>query len=350
MVVVAAVQATNTTNCSAVLDGDATGILAASVVISGVSIAIAVIPSIVVFYLRLHRQFTYRVAFYQVLGAILYHCAGILATLFPLAIDHNKKHFVPVCQFAAFSLTFFFWVKLFFVSFIVVHLFIYAVIYRSIKRFEPAYIVSSIICSLVIATVPFMTKTYGLAGPWCWIENRQDDCSSQVLLDGVIEQFALYYVPGLACLAVDSVLAAAMVTILYLRAQREKKRDPTIKRQPLQEAIKQMLPLVAYPMLFLLLLLPGFANRVYGATPNQPSVGLTYFSTVSIALWGFVGGAALSLHIMIMRYSQRAAKHKTNAAISYGTAEAVVMSSRPAACTSGTHFVLPSESDFDECK
>ena len=338
-----AVQAANATNCS---DGHATDILTAGVVITGVSVVVAVIPSIVMFYLKLHRQFTYRVAFYQVLGAILYHCAGILATVFPLTIDHFNKHFVPVCQFAAFSLTFFFCVKLFFVSFIVVHLFIFSIIYRSIKRFEPVYIVFSVAFSLVVATVPFMTKTYGLAGPWCWIENRKDDCSSQVLLDGIIEQFALYYVPGLACLAIDSLLAAVMVTVLYLRVRRERKRDPTIKRHPLDEAIKQMLPLVAYPVLFLLLLLPGFANRVYGATPNQPNVGLMYFSIVCTALWGFTGGAALSLHILIMRHSQRVKPLKPNAAISYGTAEVgstVVISSRPATCTSGTYFVLPSD-------
>lgn len=342
-------EAANATNCS---DGDATDILAAGVVISGVSVAVAVIPSIVMFYLKLHRLFTYRVAFYQVLGAILYHCAGILATLFPLTIDHFQKHFVSVCQFAGFSLTFFFSLKLFFVSFIVVHLFIFAVIYRSIKRFEPAYIVFSVAVSLVIASVPFMTKTYGLAGPWCWIKNREDGCSSQILLDGIIEQFALSYAPGLACLAIDSVLAAAMVTILYLRVHREKKRDPTIKWHPLEEAIKQILPLVAYPVLFLLLLLPGFVNRVYGATPNQPSVGLMYFSIVCTSLWGFVGGATLSVHILIMSYSQRA-KLRPNAAISYGTAEVgstVVISSRPATCTSGTYFVLPSESDIDGSK
>ena len=172
------------------------------------------------------------------------------------------------------------------------------------------------------------------------------------LLDGIIEQFALYYAPGLACLAIDSVLAAAMVTILYTRVHREKKRDPTIKWHPLEEAIKQILPLVAYPVLFLLLLLPGFVNRVYGATPNQPSVGLMYFSIVCTALWGFVGGATLSVHILIMSYSQRA-KLRPNAAISYGTAEVgstVVISSRPATCTSGTYFVLPSESDIDGSK
>ena len=332
----------NATNCSALAGRDATGILVASIVISGVSIVVASIPAIVVFCLKLHRQFTYRVALYQVLGAILYHCAGLLATLAPLAIGHFQSYFTPICQLAAFSLTFFFWLKLLFVSFIVVHLFIFAVIYRSIKRFEPAYIVCSVVLSLVVATVPFMTKTYGLSGPWCWIENREDDCSTQVLLDGVIEQFALYYGPGLAFLAVDFAVVIVMVTILVVRVHRERK-DMKNTNHPLQEALKQIIPLVAYPVLFLFLLVPGFANRVYGATPNHPSVGLMYFSTVTIALWGCVGGTALSLHILIMRLSQRS-KHK-QIATTYGTADisSVVVTSRAHTTASDTYFVLPSE-------
>ena len=335
----------NITNCSALPGSEVTSVLITGVVITGISVIVASIPAIAVFYLKLHRQFTYRVALYQVLGAILYHCAGLLATLAPLSIGHFQSYFTPICQLAAFSLTFFFWLKLLFVSFIVVHLFIFAVIYRSIKRFEPAYIVCSVVFSLVVATVPFMTKTYGLAGPWCWIENRKDDCSTQVLLDGVIEQFALYYGPGLAFLAIDSAVVIVMVTILVVRVHRERK-DMKNTNHPLQEALKQIIPLVAYPLLFLFLLVPGFANRVYGATPNQSSVGLIYFSSVTLSLWGFVGGVTLWAHIVMLLLSQRA---KCKQKVSYGTTEngtTVVISSVPD-LESSTFFVLPSEGDLN---
>lgn len=339
----------NSTNCSSQLDEHATAILVTSVVISAVSISVAAVPAVAVFYLKYHKQFTYRVAFYQVLGAILYHCGGLLATLTPLSIGQFQKYFIPTCQLAAFSLTFFFWLKLFFVSFIVVHLFIFSIIYRSIKRFEPVYIVFSVVFSFLIAAIPLFTQTYGLAGAWCWIKNREDKCSTQTLLAGVIEQFTLYYVPGLGCLLVDSVMSITMLAILHVRVLREKKRDPSIRWHPLQEAIKQMLPLITYPVIFLLLLLPGLANRIYGALPNQSSVGLTFLSTISIALWGLVGGVTLSLHILVMRYSQRRKYKPVIPAPSYGTAEVgstAVISVLPAP-TSRTYFILPSESGVD---
>ena len=339
----------NTTNCSDIEQND---IIITGVAINGLSTIMALIPSILIFVLKLHRQFTYRVAFYQVRGCILYQFAEVLSFLAPLLI--GKHRYTQSCELAAFFLTFFFLLKLFLVSFIVIHLFIFAIIYRSVKRFELLYIIFSVVASALAAAVPFTTKTYGLAGAWCWIKNRQDDCTAQVLKKGVIEQFALYYGPGLVILAIDSVVIITMVLILSLRLRRIKRgycnidaNNSTAQVHPLEKALKQIIPLVAYPVAFFLLVLPGFANRVYGAMPGQLSIGLTYLVAVSVSIWGCVGGTTLSIHIGMLLLSQRR-KHK-KLTISDDATEnnhTVDVSSDRATSTSRTHFVLPKESSI----
>ena len=225
--------------------------------------------------------------------------------------------------------------------------------YKNIKRVEACYIGFSVLLSLGIAIIPFMTQTYGLAGSWCWIASWKDDCPSDILLAGLVEQFALYYGPGILLLTIDSAFALILVLVLMVRLCRKRAdgMENNFKHHQLK-ALKQMVPLLTYSFAFLLLLLPGFANRVYGATPHPPLAELTLSSIVCIASWGWVAGLALLAHIIVVVWSKRRVRRKVQTMLinQYGTtgaATAAHFSAKYLTTNASTHYSLQNESDVD---
>ena len=57
--------------------------------------------------------------------------------------------------------------------------------------------------------IPFLHDAYGLAGAWCWIRQKDDNCDS--LLAGKIEQYVLGYGPVSFLCIVAMVIVAAML-------------------------------------------------------------------------------------------------------------------------------------------
>ena len=348
----------NATNCSVLKESKTILVIGGS--IGGVSILACLLPMFLIFYLKLHQQFTYRVALYQVIAALLYECALVLSSFTPLSNGgyYNRpsenSHY-PLCQFTGFILQFLFWTKLLFVSFIVIHLFTFAVMYKNIKRVEVCYIVFSVLLSLGIAIIPFLTHTYGLAGSWCWITSWRDDCPSDILVAGLAEQFALYYGPGILLLTIDSALAFILVLILVVRLYRKRAdgMENSFKHHQ-SKALKQMVPLLTYSVAFLFLLLPGFANRVYGATPHPPLAELTLSSIVCIASWGWVAGLTLLIHIIVVVWLKRRVRRRVQTTLfnQYGTTDAATgtvphFSVNYHLSNSSTHYSLQNESDID---
>lgn len=354
-------NATDSTNCSALKGSETILIVGGS--IGAASIPVCLLPIVLVFILKLHRQFTYRVALYQVLAALMYECALVLSSFTPFSNDDyynrpSENVQYPLCQFTGFILQFLFWLKLLFVSFIVIHLFTFAIMHKNIKKVEVCYIGFSVTVALVVAIIPFLSQTYGPAGSWCWITSWRGDCPSEILLTGLIEQFALYYGPGLLLLLVDSILALGLILILVARLCKKGtgRVEDSYKRQQ-SKALKQMVPLLVYSITFLLLLLPGFANRVYGATPHHPLPELTLSSIVCIASWGWAAGLTLLAHIFVMVWSKRRLNHKVETMVinSYGTTGAATapvghFSVNYFPRDSATHYSLENESDVDEEK
>eukprot|EP00731_Ephydatia_muelleri_P004967 Em0002g1143a len=66
----------------------------------------------------------------------------------------------------------------------------------NLKRFELLYLLSSLLLPFIIAAIPLTTKTYGLAGSWCWIQNWNNDCPAADGRTGLIQQFVLWTVPS----------------------------------------------------------------------------------------------------------------------------------------------------------
>ena len=79
---------------------------------------------------------------------------------------------------------------------------------------ESLYVVLSVFVTICYAFVPFFTKNYGLAGPWCWIRAIDENCT--VSTSGLINQILngyVFYVPG----SIIGLVLLIGIAVLYCR-------------------------------------------------------------------------------------------------------------------------------------
>lgn len=265
--------------------------------ISGTGIVICAVSIILSVHLKLHRQLIYRLAIYQVSSALAYGVTCILDVVQFLIQLHTGNVYLPLCVANAFLSVYTFLVKLLFTAIITVHLFIFAVYYKNLKKFEGCYVASSLLIPAMLAIVPFITHTYGqqyYKSSWCWIQDTYNCTQNKA---GTIEVFTLQYGPALfICLTVLT-LIGIMLIVLACRSF-SKSRGSTKH----SVVIKQMLPLMSYPLIFSLLVSASMVSYVYPNWPGAYDEIIILKIADQIEYGGFVwsAGLALLIHIGVM--------------------------------------------------
>ena len=260
---------------------------------------------VLVYVMKLHRRLIYRLAAYQVISALVYS----VIELSQLAFLSYEGTGSAACIAVAFLNQYVLGIKLMLTVWVTYHLFCFAVLYKNMKRLEAAYVLTSLAIPLVLAFVPFTTRTYGLAGSWCWIRSSADDCTPSV--QGVTEQFALFYGPAVVALVVESV---AMMAILIILISRKKNTLLALSHKH-DEALNRMLPLASYPFVFCVLIVPPLVYRAYSAAGVSRNRNFLLAAAFFHPFWSFSAGMALLVHAAIvlrMRKQQWKVKHKSN--------------------------------------
>ncbi|KAL5497348.1 hypothetical protein EMCRGX_G013809 [Ephydatia muelleri] len=338
-------MAPNASSCANPLDPNRTEVILALMSGTGVaSVLLCAVAIVLVLVLRLYRSLVYRLAVYQVLAAFLY---GIVCALQIILKDDNyQRANTSLCQAIAFLMLYFQWVKLMFTIWVTAHLFFYAVFYKNLKKWELVYVLSSVLVPIVIAIVPFTTGSYGLAGAWCWVQNWKSDCPLNISTSGVIEQFTLWYGPALVFYVIDSVAVVVMAIVLIRRACQHSQE---IKWRQHKEALTQMLPLLAYPITYTILLLVPIATRVHNARSHDPSTldyNLLGTTGTCMSLWGLAAGASLLIHICVMKNRSR---RKNIELVQYGSlvSEGTTVYNRNSS-DANTFFEPPEENEIGD--
>ena len=86
-----------------------------------------------------------------------------------------------------------------------------------------------------------------------------------------------------------------------------------------KQALTQMLPLLAYPITYTVLLLVPIVTRVDTARSHDPSTvdyALLATTGICMSLWGLSAGAALLMHICM---TKRCKQHKSTERVQYGS-------------------------------
>ena len=247
-----------------------------------------------VFIFKLYQYFAHRLALYQVLATTLLYGAA-------LAMEHTEMK-NPGCKAISFFFLYFSWVKLMFTSWVVLHLLCFSVFYKNLQHLEKLFVAISIGFPLLFVWVPIVTNAYGSAGAWCWIRNWRNDCSADPYYTGIEEQFILWYGPALFCSIVDSV-AIIIITARLVCCQPKSEEVPLLPSGQRMKALKELLPLLVYPILFCVLLIPPLVNRIIGAIPNSPAsvVVSTMVNGIFVPLQPLFAGLALVVHIDVLK-------------------------------------------------
>ncbi len=313
-----------------------------------ISFATCLVAVSLVICLRLYKIFTYRLAMYQVLAGMMF---SFSVMLFFGSIGYNRNDllYVIVCKMQAFLTSYFLWVKLFFTMNLMFHLLCLSVFMKNFKRLEMFYVLFSTLFPLTFTWIPFLHDNYDIAGAWCWIRDWKDDCASKHYLEGIIEQFALWYGPLVVFLVISVVMALVIFSVLLWRIYRIFSFEtlPLLDSNGLRGRQKKMLrdliPLLAYPIIFCLISLVPVTNRVYNAISHTPSYDLTVFHAVTNYSMGFFSASVLITHVIVVKCS----KDNIRSSMIVNGDSTVVPAVPATTKSSATVFVIPAESDID---
>ena len=265
------------------------------VVINALSVFVCLLAAILVFILGLHDKIVYRLALYQVLAALVIAIAQLLQVL----IGNAKYN--SVCIALGWFGMYFQWVKLLFTVWTTFHLFCFAILHKNLKKLEVLYAVTSLLVPIVIAAVPLITHSYGYSSvDGCYIPAYAGNVT---LNNAIIERFALWDGPAMVILLVLSITMAVMVTKLGGRVYGRLQYEQITDGDQFSKALKQLLPLAAFPILFFLFTyhysyMTSTIPLSLHATPNE-NVILT--ADIFIFLWSLTSGLTLIVHITVVR-------------------------------------------------
>ena len=280
--------------------------------VGALAVIICIFGLFLAFFLKLYRKFVYRLAIYQVIAAMF---SGLARSMqLPLMAVNAEETNHKFCVALAYIIVSIDWIKLVFTLWITVHLFTYAVFLKSLEKLEKPLVVFGLIVGPSIASVPVATYAYGQAGAWCWITNHIQSCPSEGFSTGEIEQFAIWFVPAIFILLINSIIGAITVTIMGYRiccAEGGRKVQHNIeneertalvkgKEQTLRDALIMLLPLIAYPIIYCLLIITPLVNRFYQLAVHQSDFKLFLASAAFIPSCSLFVGIAFLTHIAVI--------------------------------------------------
>ena len=230
---------------------------------------------------RAYKTFINRLILYLMFASLLHAIMGAIE-MAPVHVHNGtiavREGLDSVCVAVAFTVQNTVWTIHLFMFWAVLYLVLLAVFkYNANKRrHEVAGIVVSIVLPLSFNWIPFIDNMYGLAGMWCWIKLTQENCRSDYIF-GVVYQFSLFYGPLVVLMLLSYISFVAIALVLCKHAIRSRRQNisyygPSVH----QQALKEALPLLIYPLLYHIFCAFMVANRIYYAIDASKGGGLFF--------------------------------------------------------------------------
>lgn len=261
----------------------------------GLSAALCLVAASLVFVFRLYTKVFYRLALYQVLSSLAFAIVEVLQIVFITPIDDTQTY-DGLCKAMAWAVVYTQWMKLLFTVWVTIHLFSFAVFHKSLDKLEALYVVSSLTAPALMACIPLITGSYGHSSLGsCYIYAAND--TRHV---AAIEWFAVWHVPAVVILLAASAAMGVMVVKLANAVRLRPRAMSDAHQDQFWKALKQVLPLAAFPLLFFIFIIPVF---VFGAlaTEKQLTADLELVAAACISLWSMASGITLIVHIALAR-------------------------------------------------
>ena len=271
-------------------------------------------------FFRLHKRFPHRLSLY-LLAAALFQSFTLAMNITSLNHDYESDSHSKLCSGVGFLVQYSSWGVLLFSTEMVFHLSYLVLMQRELwsSKVELFYLFFPVLFPWLFVWIPFIHNTYGLAGAWCWIRKQDEYCNP--FKEGLIEQFALWYVPYFILTIINSI-SITVITIILCKRTCDKKRQGhkafqedvcDIKCKPFQDgdnrykdeyhqyrqALRETLPLLALPIAFLFLGWFALANRIFRAVSDQSSFPLALAHAAASPFLGFFVSTSFFIHLVL---------------------------------------------------
>eukprot|EP00731_Ephydatia_muelleri_P013093 Em0007g403a len=349
----------NGSGCTALFSTPLLRIICATNVVSAL---VCLLAAILVFFLRLYRKVVYRLALYQVLSSL---CLAVLATTQIVFVYYNgDSSYKQGCTAIAFLSLYAQWMTLLFTFSAIQHLFCFGALHNNLRRCEVLYVLTSLLLPAPIALVAYIVKSYGPGEFGCWIYETQSvvNCTNDTL-DGnkstaetqFFKRLGFWDGPASTVLLVASAAMVAMVIKLSCKVYQRKRYGPIVASDDqFGKALKQLLPLAAFPILFCVFVIQQFAFHIYQFL-NHPPKAMFLITSISFSMWSFASGLTLIFHICVARrycndlhqYREMQGRGETGRPAGYGATideegcTTVRQETRSTTLTSATHYSIP---------
>ena len=264
--------------------------------VSFISVLLCLAAIAVVCKQKLHKTLVYRLAMYQVLSAMEFSIIWIIAAsifiLVTFVTPRSKEVFMTSAVVLDSLLMGSSFIKLMFTVWISIHLFALAVFHKNLQRLERLYVVSSLLIPLAVIIVLLTVNLRHCYGDrtYRWEET--------------------IFIIIFAVLVIVSLLMVVMGTILCHRACRRRNAVLSEYDKQHKKALREMLPLLLYPIFFLLFTMPIFGFAVYDihVTLDYNNTTMTEYDLYTPILfevfapfWSFTTSLLLISHLCVVR-------------------------------------------------
>lgn len=233
-----------------------------------------VIVTILLF--KLYKLFVQRLILFLCLSA------AVKSGLYFIVIDHIGN---SGCIAQAFFTQLFSWTELLWVCAITANIVMVVHGYRP-ERYERKIHLFVWLVSLFWALVPIFGHYYGRAGSWCWVQRQY-----------TAVRFGVWYIPFMVILA--SMIGAYMYLLCFAmgRGFNEISGTDFEMEQIRSQRKKEVIPLLLYPIIYLILNLPLLIYRVEDAAypDDKPVYALLLLSIIVSPLTGAFNAIAFAV-------------------------------------------------------
>ena len=270
---------------------------------NGFSVLMCLLAAILVLCLKLYKKLVYRLALYQVLSGLAFASVSTMEATF-ITYDVSSRLYGNICTAIGWLLLYTVCVKLLFTMWVTFHLFCFAVLHKNLKKLEVLYVVTSLLVPALIACVPLVTHTYEFnpSVKICYIYAANGSVAP-------IERLALWDGPAMFILMAASISMVVMVIKLASQVYRRSKYESIIDGDQFTKALKQLLPLAAFPVLSFIFEVPVLSLDIYLFYYSTPDELLVIFALyMCVSLWTMASGATVIIHISVARTCGRKRK------------------------------------------
>ena len=301
--------------------------------IAAVSIVVCITAALLACVCRVGRRFTHRISLYLLLAVAFKEVTHCLQ--YSMYDYQSNDLYLASCAVLGAVAQLSSWTMLLFTSVLVFHLacltilieirptILIGVTYRVLiltlskqetdvtakaKRqawcLEISYILIPILVPMSFLWIPFIDNAYGMAGTVCWIRSKDDFCQKK--LAGLIEWYALWYIPLILLCVINMITIVAILVILCKRLCIEKTSDKVYKNM-----LRENAPLLIYPLIYNFFSLFPLARHLYQTMhtsekgENQVHRALLIMASVAIPTRGLIFALAYCLFIVIERHYRK---------------------------------------------